>query len=464
MDWPVRVVRLASGPGERGLWCSPEGLSLAGHPLLQKKQDCLQPKAMTELQAVLDDAYGATPQLDARRYLPGLNGIAKSLNQGDLALAMIGSLLLKLPDVPEANTRKYPDEQARDSNGRWTQGAEGDARQSPPADVEPKEAPSLAPVEAEIAGEAEGSLIAGLAPRVLGLLGELAGAIAFPVAVLAGVLIPTNRSNIHYGDLPGFPELSYRSDEGMATIFRRTAAGNFEPVYEGGPGKNGFYYDADGHVIGRQVGTGILFDHDALVELAAKPPASLEIGANPAFDPDGAPKTDGDEPRVCPPRTKEDITGRSDRALAYQNQITGLPAGWDVLYNGVRYDGCDQVTQRMQEAKGLMGGYLPRLSDEDLKEDDFYEDIMDQASRQNNAAADRGVDWYFADERFADFFTNEFAKAGYLNIVVHYREAIMKKFDDCIALVKNHLSIWQKIHEQTFALRRSSAHMEAGEL
>jgi hypothetical protein len=67
--------------------------------------------ALPELQAALDDAYGATPQLDARNYLPGLNGIARSLDKGDLALAMIGSVLLKLPDIPETNTRKYSDEQ-----------------------------------------------------------------------------------------------------------------------------------------------------------------------------------------------------------------------------------------------------------------------------------------------------------------------------------------------------------------
>jgi hypothetical protein len=136
----------------------------------------------------LDNAYGATPQLDARDYLPGLNGIAHSLNKGDLPLAMIGSVLLKLPDIPEAHTRKYSDEQARDSNGRWTQGAEGGARQPSPVEVEPKEPPSLAPVEAEAAGEAEEGLVARLAPRVLSLLGDLAGAIAFPVALAAGVL------------------------------------------------------------------------------------------------------------------------------------------------------------------------------------------------------------------------------------------------------------------------------------
>jgi hypothetical protein len=66
MDWPVRVIRLASDPQENGLWCSPEGLSLAGRPLLQKREKGLQPRPVPELQAVLNDAYGAPSQLNAQ--------------------------------------------------------------------------------------------------------------------------------------------------------------------------------------------------------------------------------------------------------------------------------------------------------------------------------------------------------------------------------------------------------------
>jgi hypothetical protein len=450
MDWPVRVVRLASGPQEAGLWCNPEGLSLTGRPLLQKKENGLQPKALPELQEALDDAYGATLELDARNYLPGLKGIARSLNRGDLALAMIGSVLLKLPDIPEANTRKYSDEQARDSNGRWTQGAEGDAKQPPPVEVEPKASQSLASVDAEAASAAEEGIIARLAPRVLSLLGDLAGAIAFPVAVAVGVLVPTNRNNIHSGDLPGFPELSYRSDEGMVTISRLDATGNVQHLYEGAPDKDGFYRDADGQVIGRQAGTGVLFDKDALAELTDEPTRPPEAGTDAALDSDAEPATDDDEPKVCPPRTKEDITGRSPRALAYQNQITGLPAGWDVLLRGVRYDGCDKDTQRMQEAKGLMPDYLMKMSNDQIRKTKFYYSIINQAGRQNTAAIGRGVDWYFADERLSHIFEEDFKKEEYQNITVHYEEAIVKKIEDCIALINHSIVAYRQVSQTTF--------------
>jgi hypothetical protein len=456
MDWPIRVIRLASSPQENGLWCSPEGLSLAGHPLLQKKGKGLQPKPLPELQAVLDDSFGAIPQLDARNYLPGLNSIAMSLNKGDLALAMIGSVLLKLPDISEVSTRKYSDEQPRDSNGRWTQGAEEDAKQSPPVEVEPEASPSLAPVEAEAAGAAEEGLIARLAPRVLSLLGDLAGAIAFPVAVAAGVLIPTNRSNIHWGDLPGFPELSYSSDEGMVTISRLDSAGNIQNLYHGGPDADGFYHDAEGNIIGQRVGTGVLFDNEALTDLTTKPARPPEAGADTPINSDTESATEDDEPKVCPPPTKENVNGRSARALAYQNQITGLPIGWDVLLRGVRYDGCDQDTQRMQEAKGLMPDYLMRMSDDQIRRTKFYNATMDQAGRQNAAAIGRGVDWYFADKRLSNIFTDDFEEAEYSNITVHYEEAITKKIEDCISLIRHSISI----HEQVSKIIISSVSVE----
>jgi hypothetical protein len=76
---------------------------------------------------------------------------------------------------------------------------------------------------------------------------------------------------------------------------------------------------------------------------------------------------------------------------------------------------------------------------------------MKQAGKQNEAAIGRGVDWYFADQKFADLFTTEFQRAGYSNIVVHYREAIVKKREDCEALVNKHLNAWRLIQQRNVA-------------
>jgi len=70
---------------------------------------------------------------------------------------------------------------------------------------------------------------------------------------------------------------------------------------------------------------------------------------------------------------------------------------------------------------------------------------MDQAGRQNAAAIGRGVDWYFADKRLSNLFTDDFKGAEYSNITVHYEEATIKKIEDCIALIKHSISIHDRV-------------------
>lgn len=429
MDWPVRIVRLASDPQERGLWCGPEGLSLAGRPLVEEDESDFRPKSLRELQATLDDVYGADAQLDAQDFLPGLNTVARSLNKGDLPLAMIGSVLLKLPDIPALLMSKYSDDEDRDADGRWTDGGEGEVEELSPLETAPEEAPTLAPAEAEVVAQTERGVVARLAPRVLSLLGGLAEIASGPLAVAAGVLIPTNSSNIHYTDLPGFPGLSCRSDEGIVTIsYLDAAADEVRELYHGSPDEQGFYHDADGYVIGQRVGTGVLFDNDALTELAAKGKIGTDTDETADGGPSPAATADGDDPEVCPLPTPENIAGRSRRSLAYQSQITGLLEGLDVQLNSVRFDGCDETTQRMIEAKGLGMEWMLNWPYDKLIQSKFYRNMMNQAERQNYASEGRGDDYYFADTRMEKFFSAEFEEAGYTNIKVHQVDAHVKKF------------------------------------
>jgi hypothetical protein len=445
MSLPIRTVRLATDPSQNGLYCGPDGVTLGGIPLLRETASGFLPHDPFNLQHLFDMAYGAGA-IDASRYARRLAHVANALNKGDLPLAMIGGLLLKLPDV-STKTGKLPkpagefgpkqafdEDQPRDADGKWTTGPAGEARQTP-----------LAVPAPEAANPPEESPIARIGPRLIGLLGRLAVAIADAIPLAIGlILIPTNASNIHEGSFPGFPTLGYRSDEGMLTISRLDPAGQIEVLYRGAPDANDFYHDDQGNIIGRHVGTGILFDSNALTELAAKPTNGKEPETGIALLPNASASQDDKEPKVCPPPTEEDTTGRSDRAIAYQTQITGLPKGYDVLFNGVRYDGCDKITKFMQEAKGLMGGYLTSLPEDRLRQEKFYRDTMDQARRQNDAAIDRGVDWYFADQKFADFFEIEFRNAGYARIDVHYREAVLKKIEDCIIFAIKYLDEWLK--------------------
>jgi hypothetical protein len=449
MTWPVRVVRLASDPRESGLLSGADGLSLGGRPLLRKTATGFTPRPLPEIQDVFDGAYGGSSGLDAEDYLPGLASVSRCLTNGDLPLAMIGSLLLKLPETPDLTTRQasgaiskdYNEDQPRDERGRWTNGSAGTAGVSQ----------ALLSTAARLAIESVGKkppLIA-LAPETIPLLIRLAAVSAGPVALAVGLLIPFNRSNITSGEFPGFPGLNYQSDEGVLTISRLDPAGNVERLYHGLPDQEGFYRDAQGLIIGRHVGTAVLFDPEALDELAGKPSPPQQVGTDFAPLPGISPAPEDDEPKVCPPPTPEDIAGRSARALAYQSQITGLPIGFDMLYHDIRFDGCDELTKRMQEAKGLMGYYLNMmLSNDLLRETKFYSKIMGQAERQNAAARDRGVDWYFAEQKFADFFSAEFKRDELVYIKVHQEDAIVTKIEDCITLVNTHLNAWVSIQKR----------------
>ncbi len=453
MNRSIQMFKLASDPRQPGLACLRDGLALAGHPLLFDSGEGLSPRSVSDIQEVLDAAYGWDADIKADDLMPGLASVARFLNKGDLALAMIGSVLLRLPDIPDSSPLAkaardraaktgYDPAQPRDDNGRWTQGAGSGAFLPPAAGVRPSlpdaplEAPTAvrqgAPALLETGDEAAGGILESLAPEALALLARLAPYLGGAVATAVGVLIPTNRSNIRFGNVPDAPGLTYRSDEGVVTIFSHDSSGNPIVVYHSLPDRNGFYYDDKGLTIGRAVGTAVLFDSEALQDMAAekaKPTDSVSssvVAAHTVGTPD-------EEPRFCPPPTPESTAGRSRRSIAYQSQITGLPENWDVLFQGVRYDGCVEPIKHLQEAKGPMGGYLERLSDDDLRKSKSYGKIMNQAKRQNDASGGFPVDWYFADERFYRVYTEDFHQKHFTNIFTHYVEAIVKKFQTYLA-------------------------------
>ena len=128
---------LTNEPGALGLSCSPEGLSLAGAPLLRKTATGFAPRPANEVAALLDAAYGADPT----RLLPSLDLIAEALNRGELARAMIAAVMTRTPELSreaaarvakaDARLTKFDPNQPRDGQGRWT--LDGGARPTPVA-------------------------------------------------------------------------------------------------------------------------------------------------------------------------------------------------------------------------------------------------------------------------------------------------------------------------------------------
>jgi hypothetical protein len=139
---PFRMFRLTTEPGGLGLSCTPEGVSLAGVPLLRKTHEGYAPRPASEIASLLKTAYGDGPMALQSR----LGAIAQALNSGDFATAMIAAVHTQTPELsPEAALRlvnaeqelikyNYNSNEPRDRHGRWTSdGSAGPASITTPA-------------------------------------------------------------------------------------------------------------------------------------------------------------------------------------------------------------------------------------------------------------------------------------------------------------------------------------------
>lgn len=108
----------------------------------------------------------------------------------------------------------------------------------------------------------------------------------------------------------------------------------------------------------------------------------------------------------------------SERAAAYQEQVTGSPRGIEYVVDGVAFDGFRD--DKLRDAKGP--GY-EQFVDESGEWKPFFKGadaLVDQARRQLDAAGDTPVEWVFAEERAADAMERSLDAAGISEIeIVH---------------------------------------------
>ena len=127
------MYRLTQRPGAIGLQCDRTGLALAGVPLLRRNSGRFVPRSPNEIRVLLTRAYQSG--LDWDDHLPGINAVAKALNDGDLVRAMIAAVMLKLPELDWNAAARLADaediltkggfnpNEPRDERGRWTDGS-----------------------------------------------------------------------------------------------------------------------------------------------------------------------------------------------------------------------------------------------------------------------------------------------------------------------------------------------------
>jgi hypothetical protein len=405
----------ARGPGCRRVAVDAEGAMLGPDCVLVRRTPSgyrsIGRDEAAAIGSVLADGHKGEPDALFERCCR----IAQALNEGQLALAQIAGLRIPLFELDARQLKELaaaaplikanfnPDE-PRDAHGRWTDAGSGASTAAPAATA----------IGATAAAEAESSIFGALGRAALASLADFAAGFAAPAAFLGVLFLPTSRSTVSKGTLPGRPDLAYRYDRdtGILDIYRQGGGGR-QWLDSGHIGADGRFHDAAGRIIGRNLGQTIAIDPDALP--APLGHARAEVGARSA--------NNRGQPKLCPDESPENINGRSERSLAYQEQISGLPRGWEVKLNGVRFDGCREEDGTMLEAKGP--GYATFLDGRGGWKEWFsrLQAIQIQIGDQSRAARPRRVEWHFAEKPVADYFREYVREEKIENVIMFYTPA-----------------------------------------
>jgi len=276
-------------------------------------------------------------------------------------------------------------------------------------------------------------------PVIIEGLGRLILRATIPTAVLGALLIPTNRSSIQEGEVPGLPGVRYRYDRGMGHVEISTELDNetYNVVARGAPG--GLLVDEHGRALGRILSSGIYLDRDevagaigdALAADRGKEQVASELSPHP------------DEPKVCPDPGPDRDHRASKEALDYEEDVHGRvnprlplqrgqavkvwnPIKGDFVYiddcfrdHGDLVDG-DMKPGDFADAKGRQYERLFQIHPS--TEAGAMKKLYRAAELQTGAARPLGAEikWYFAEEYAADHVRERFSDGPYSDIVIRY--------------------------------------------
>ena len=130
---------------------------------------------------------------------------------------------------------------------------------------------------------------------------------------------------------------------------RRLIDGQWRTLAAGGEAPNSFVYDRNGHAVARVI-SGPDRRQTLVATIDALDRAVADLRRKDG-EPAAAPIANDNEPRLCPDPTPEAKTTKSANAIAYQEYVSGLPYGWAIVVGGVRFDGCEEATGNLLEAK-----------------------------------------------------------------------------------------------------------------
>jgi hypothetical protein len=316
-----RIFKLA-GPNDEDVVPSltEAGASLTKDiPLLEQNEiGQWRPRAQERLEAILSAGYGFP--VDLSRRMQSLETVAKALNDNNPCRAAIALVQAQFPPLPDSF-----------AEGRMME-AEKLSKDSLAYLTQPR-VPAGDPGAGQWTSGA--AAVSSVAARSLHWLKSLGGRIAAPVAIATGILFPDNENLESSGSVPGQHGLNYRFSEMRLTLIQND--------------------DQGGTIFGRALGNSFMLDNAGVASMNA---ALSDSRAGTTATTDDA----SNQPKLCPDPSPDVPGNKSDRSMACQTQISGLPPGMAILYNGTYFDGCRTTDGTLPEAKGP--GYDWALSDD----------------------------------------------------------------------------------------------------
>jgi hypothetical protein len=426
----ARVFRLQPG----GVECDGDGPRISGLALLARDATGRWVKRdETVLSRELAKLYGFPIDLATKR--GGTEALAAALNNGEHARAQIITLLL-LPDpstsagapADELEKRRrlagelaasgllkadadWDDKHPRTGeppNPGWfastSDGAQTDKPNADPgvsANSRSHDAAMHAFAPTAPALGADALLAEDLSATALRGLATLAARFSAATILFDAIFVPSDNRLVEEGQFPGRTDAAYRwarDETATAVTIKVLADGQWRTLAVGGAGLNSFVYDRAGHAVARVV-SGPDGRQTLVATVSALDRAVADLRGKDS-DPAASPAVDDRQPKLCPDPTPEPMTTASANAIAYQEYVSGLPYGWAIDVGGVIFDGCDQATGNLLDAKAKMDFLFDandKLYDWVYPENNPKFQMMTQAGVA--AAAGRMVVWHAQTEK-----------------------------------------------------------------
>jgi hypothetical protein len=428
----ARYFRLRPG----GIECDAQGLRVGAVALVARdaKGGWLR-RDESDLNRELSKLYGFP--LDFARMRRGVDAVAAALANGELARAQIAALLLQLPDPPaSANSQPSALEKrvlARDLIACGLLKADADWDEKHPRTGAPPNPGWFAPTSGEPGadkpnanagpaagapsrgGEAlaflpplpaagAGSLLAeDLSATALRGLAMLAARFSAATILFDAIFVPSDNHAVKEGTLPGRPDIAYHwaRDEGeRAVTLNVLIDGQLRLLAIGGAAPNGLVFARDGRAVARVVNGPD--QRQTLVAIGSALDHAVADLRREDGEPVAAPVANDDEPRLCPDPTPEPKTTKSANAIAYQEYVSGLPYGWAIVVGGVRFDGCEEATGNLLDAKAKQDHLFDLDADETLESWVYPENdpaVQMETQAKVALAAGRRIVWHAQTEK-----------------------------------------------------------------